>query len=180
MVWWHHWLHGLGFGWAPGVGDGQGGLVCCDSWGRKESDTTEWLNWTELNWTSGGRYLSRGSWIDRNSTMADVRKSTHVVEDWVSSITPMELTRERKWHKAPRETSLLGQHCLRNVADRSQSHPHTQVSRLLEIQFCSQLLYTQQEHQGPEKARWGAGWGERSLCGLLAVLVTASISLSWS
>ena len=32
-----------------GVGDGQGGLVCCDSWGSKESDTTEWLNWTELN-----------------------------------------------------------------------------------------------------------------------------------
>ena len=30
--------------------DGQGGLACCDSWGRKESDTTEWLNWTELNW----------------------------------------------------------------------------------------------------------------------------------
>ena len=33
--------------WTPGVGDGQGGLACCDSWGRKESDTTEWLNWTE-------------------------------------------------------------------------------------------------------------------------------------
>ena len=34
--------------WTPGVGDGQGGLACCDSWGRKESDTTERLNWTEL------------------------------------------------------------------------------------------------------------------------------------
>ena len=34
--------------WTPGVGDGQGGLVCCDSWGRKESNTTERLNWTEL------------------------------------------------------------------------------------------------------------------------------------
>ena len=33
-----------------GVGDGQGGLACCDSWGRKQSDTTERLNWTELNW----------------------------------------------------------------------------------------------------------------------------------
>ena len=48
MVGWHHWLDGHGFGWTPGVGDGQGGLVCCDSWGRKESDTTERLNWTEL------------------------------------------------------------------------------------------------------------------------------------
>ena len=35
--------------WSPGDGDGQGGLACCDSWGRKESDTTERLNWTELN-----------------------------------------------------------------------------------------------------------------------------------
>ena len=34
--------------WTPGDGDGQGGLACCDSWGRKASDTTEWLNWTEL------------------------------------------------------------------------------------------------------------------------------------
>ena len=44
MVGWHHRLNGHGFGWTPGVGDGQGGLVCCNSWGRKESDTTEWLN----------------------------------------------------------------------------------------------------------------------------------------
>ena len=44
----HHWLDGHGFGWTLGVGDGQGGLAFCDSWGRKESDTTEWLNWTEL------------------------------------------------------------------------------------------------------------------------------------
>ena len=50
LVGWHHQLDGHGFGWTPGVGDGQGGLVCCGSWGRKESDTTERLNWTELNW----------------------------------------------------------------------------------------------------------------------------------
>ena len=46
---WHHWLNGHGFEWTPGVGDGQGGLVCCGSWGHKESDMTERLNWTELN-----------------------------------------------------------------------------------------------------------------------------------
>ena len=40
-------LNGHGFGWTLGVGDGQGGLVCCGSWGRKQSDTTERLNWTE-------------------------------------------------------------------------------------------------------------------------------------
>ena len=46
---WHHWLDGREPEWTLGVGDGQGGLACCDSWGRKESDTTEQLNWTELN-----------------------------------------------------------------------------------------------------------------------------------
>ena len=47
MVGWHHRLDGHGFGWTPGVGDGQGGLGSCSSWGHKESDTTEWLNWTK-------------------------------------------------------------------------------------------------------------------------------------
>ena len=47
---WHHWLDGHESEWTPGVGDGQGGLACCDSRGRKESDMTERLNWTELNW----------------------------------------------------------------------------------------------------------------------------------
>ena len=41
MVGWHHRLNGLGFGWTPGVGDGQEGLACCGSWGRKELDMTE-------------------------------------------------------------------------------------------------------------------------------------------
>ena len=52
MVGWHHWLNGCEFEWTLGVGDGQRGLVCCNSWDRKESDTTEWLNWTELNWST--------------------------------------------------------------------------------------------------------------------------------
>ena len=47
MVGWHHWLSGHGFGWTLGVGDGQGGLVCCGSWGHKEWDKNEQLNWTE-------------------------------------------------------------------------------------------------------------------------------------
>ena len=48
MTGWHHWLDGHESAQTPGVCDGQGGLACCDSWGRKESDTTERLNW--LNW----------------------------------------------------------------------------------------------------------------------------------
>ena len=49
MAGWHHQLNGRESEWSPGVGDGQGGLACCDSWGCKESDMTERLNWTELN-----------------------------------------------------------------------------------------------------------------------------------
>ena len=48
---WHHRLYGHESEWTPGAGDGQGALVSCNSWGHKESDMTEWLNWTELNWT---------------------------------------------------------------------------------------------------------------------------------
>ena len=43
------WLDGRESEWTRGDGDGQGGLACWDSWGHKESDTTERLNWTELN-----------------------------------------------------------------------------------------------------------------------------------
>ena len=49
MAGWHHWLDGHEFGWTLGVVDGQGGLVCCNSWGCKESDMTEHLNWTDLS-----------------------------------------------------------------------------------------------------------------------------------
>ena len=52
MAGWHHQLDAHEFKWTPGDGDGQGGLACCDSWGRGESDMTERLNWTELNYYS--------------------------------------------------------------------------------------------------------------------------------
>ena len=52
MAGWHHRLDGHESEWTPGVGNGQGGLVCCDSWGHKIGHywATE-MNWTELNWT---------------------------------------------------------------------------------------------------------------------------------
>ena len=46
MAGWYHWLDGCKSEWTPGFGDGQGGLVCCDSWGRKKLDTPGRLNWT--------------------------------------------------------------------------------------------------------------------------------------
>ena len=50
MVGWYHWLDGHESELALGVGDRQGSLACCSPWDHKESDITEWLNWTELNW----------------------------------------------------------------------------------------------------------------------------------
>ena len=61
MVGWHHRLNGHGFGWTPGVGDGQGGLACCSSWGHKESDTTEQLDWTELMVVQSSEYTKNYS-----------------------------------------------------------------------------------------------------------------------
>ena len=61
MAGWHHQLDGREFEWTPGVGDAQGGLACCDSWGHKELDTTERLNWTKLIRT---RAWGRSMWSD--------------------------------------------------------------------------------------------------------------------
>ena len=55
MAGWHHRLDGHEFEWTLGVGDGQGSLACCNSWGHKESETTERLNWTEAKKWSGQR-----------------------------------------------------------------------------------------------------------------------------
>ena len=60
MAGWHHQLDGHVFGWTPGVGDGQGGLVCCNSWGRKELDTTEQLRYQKRctqYYTLGSKYI---------------------------------------------------------------------------------------------------------------------------
>ena len=64
MVGWHPWLEGHEFEQALGLGEGQGSLVCCSPWGLKESDMTEWLNWTEsLNRTL---YSKRGWGLAEN------------------------------------------------------------------------------------------------------------------
>ena len=74
MVGWHHRLSGHGFGWTPGVSDGQGGLACCSSWGWRESDMTEWLNWTELNERKiegkKGKVLT--TWSNQNASFCPV------------------------------------------------------------------------------------------------------------
>ena len=59
---WHHWLDERECEWTLGVGDGQGDLACCDSWGCKESDTTEQLNWTEKRWAGRSTSWNQDCW----------------------------------------------------------------------------------------------------------------------
>ena len=72
----HHWLDGRESGWTPGVGDGQGGLECCDSWGRKDLDTTERLNWTECicfnTVLSNHHAISFSHWVQKSVLYACV------------------------------------------------------------------------------------------------------------
>ena len=67
MAGWHHGLNGCESEWTPGVGDGQGGLACCDSWGHKGSDMTEQLNWTEVKFTLNMRscFFGNRGWGER-------------------------------------------------------------------------------------------------------------------
>ena len=87
MAGWHHRLDGCEFEWTPEVGDGQGGLECCDSWGLKESDTTEQLNRTELNWMKimlifcyiRNCYFSCCNWRRNQET---ARENSYLKEIW--------------------------------------------------------------------------------------------------
>ena len=63
MAGWHHWLDGHESEWTLGIGDGQGGVACCDSWGCKESATSEWLNWTDQRWKNWDKLNKKFSYI---------------------------------------------------------------------------------------------------------------------
>ena len=131
---WHHWLYGHEFVWTLRVGDGQGGLVCCDSWGRKESDMTERLNWTELIqysslcYTLGPRCFIHSKCnslqlpTPRASLVAQMVKNLPAMrETWVPSLgwedlwrwgskapTPVFLPGESLWTEEPGGLQSLG------------------------------------------------------------------------
>ena len=114
MAGWHHWLDGREFEWAPGVGDGQGGLACWDSWGCKELDTTERLNWhikgeEPLGWQSkavGSNLSSASNWFcdlqQMTSPLHTLVFSSVKWESWTREIYSSRLTNLGNTHKTRR------------------------------------------------------------------------------
>ena len=81
MAGWHHLLNGRESEWTLGVGDGQGGLVCCNSWGCKESDTTEQLNWTDVRFeTSFGSKSNKAH--SRLVVESEEERKQWIVQPW--------------------------------------------------------------------------------------------------
>ena len=88
MAGWHHWLNGHEFVWTPAVGDGQGGLACCNSWGCKMSDMTERPNWTD--WQMGLLHLKikpgNGRWwrskTERSPSSPQIHQKFIFWETW--------------------------------------------------------------------------------------------------
>ena len=108
MVGWHHRLNGHGFGCTPGVGAGQGGLACCGSLGRKESDTTERLNWTfnghefEKIW---GDSEGQGSLV---CAVHGIAKSWTGVSDWTAPTKTTSSFKYRIWAFVREHHSVTG------------------------------------------------------------------------
>ena len=107
MAGWH--LDGRDSGWTPGVGDGQGGLAWCDSWGRKESDTTERLNWTEdillhnwfLRWYFGIYFSTTNTFENIAWFLATMFSYRWIINHWIKLDTSLYL-----WFKNMGDVSL--------------------------------------------------------------------------
>ena len=126
MAGWDHWLDGRESEWTPGVGDGQGGLACCHSWSRKESDTTERLNWTELNW-------SHFSCVSLFATPWTVALRVRVVLQgrilkWITMVS----SRGSSWHRDWTQVSYLS--C---IDKRVLYFP--QIDRNCDINICTNI-----------------------------------------
>ena len=96
MVGWHHRLDGHGFGWTLGVGDGQGGLVCCGSWGHKES--TQLSDWTELRSPMASTVQVIRLWLTSYGQLGSLMGiSLHSFLQWVCARCWLSVTRKNTW-----------------------------------------------------------------------------------
>ena len=107
MVGWHHWLNGHGFWWTLGVGDGQGGLVCWGTWGCKESDTTEWLNDSSVQWCLKQQVCAHNEWMNQFSSVEWVSELMNYIQCSGNQIARHHL--EGDWERWSFIYSLLGE-----------------------------------------------------------------------
>ena len=133
MAGWHHWLDGHESEWTLGVGDGQGGLACCDSWGCKESDMTERLIWSEfylvlINFTNNnGGKCSQNKLADNNQKLVFVNGSPYLPDfaPWEGKIR-QDLDKQHG-NSAPKNTAPV------NCA--TTQFPHEERSRICVIDW---------------------------------------------
>ena len=101
---WHHWLNGHGFGWTPGVGDGQGGLACCGSWGLKELDMTEQLNWTELKrWCCKSAAFNMPANLENSAVATGLEKVSFCREPEWGPPSVAKVMKKEAWHTQRRD-----------------------------------------------------------------------------
>ena len=113
MVGWHHRLNGHEFESAPGIGDGQGNLACCSPWGRKESDTPELLNWTELKFKFslwGGR-LESGRGCSKQRGWCVQALEARLRDQEKASVVMRGSGERRGWAVSNSQTTGYREHC---------------------------------------------------------------------
>ena len=117
---WHYWLDGRESEWTPGVGDGPGGLACCDTWGHKESDTTEQLNWTELMTL----FICQGDWTTRipnswsNILSVSVRVFLNETNIWIRRWSKSDCLPQYEWASS---NPLIA--CIEHKVEKGTFHP---------------------------------------------------------
>ena len=121
MVGWHHQLNGHEFEQALGVGDGQGSLVCCSPWGCKDSDTNEWLNWTDTFYLVSLIFFNT---FNIQIIRSPVNSAFNINISWIGYLLSLS-----PCHSSSFTVAYLGQ---------CHSH-HVLVSILVPLQF---ILYT--------------------------------------
>ena len=131
MAGWHHWLYGHESQWTPGVCDGQGGLVCCNSWGHKESDMTERLIWSDLIWRNGKPLQYILAW-EIPWTLEPVGYSPWGVKRVGHSLVTKQQGNQRNIeHTCTRINKLEGHICLEVSWEGSMWNQNWSINRML-------------------------------------------------
>ena len=106
MAGWHYWLNGREFRWTPGVGDGRGGLACCDSWGHKESEMTEQVNWTNCLLETNNK---NNKWvIMETKCRIRVKIIVNNAEKWMSAVKIRKYEKFLSWRIEGNRKGNLG------------------------------------------------------------------------